>query len=75
MEGASPHHGIRGSTRGDPSLDEAGVSLDTLLRAPKEKLVYEYDFGNSGEHLLFLEVFEQEVRKVGFFMALVVMSC
>jgi len=38
-----------------PTLDEAGVSLDTLLRAPKEKLVYEYDFGDSWEHVVSLE--------------------
>jgi hypothetical protein len=35
--------------------DERRARLNQLLRAPKEKLVYEYDFGDSWEHVVLLE--------------------
>jgi len=38
-----------------PTISEADVRLDTLLRAPKERLIYEYDFGDSWEHVVLLE--------------------
>lgn len=35
--------------------DERKVRLDQLLKAPNDKMGYEYDFGDSWEHLILLE--------------------
>jgi hypothetical protein len=35
--------------------DERRVKLNQILTAPKQKLVYEYDFGDSWEHVVLLE--------------------
>lgn len=35
--------------------DERGIRLDRLLRRPKDRLVYEYDFGDGWEHDIVLE--------------------
>ncbi len=39
----------------DDVEDERKVKLNQLLRAPKAKLAYEYDFGDSWAHVLLLE--------------------
>ncbi|MHA7177015.1 plasmid pRiA4b ORF-3 family protein [Arthrobacter sp. Sr24] len=40
---------------GDPPADEEGVALNTLLHAPKDTLLYTYDFGDNWEHTITLE--------------------
>lgn len=40
---------------GEPPLDEYGVPLNTLLTAPKDRLHYQYDFGDDWEHTITLE--------------------
>ena len=35
--------------------DESGVRLRQVLREPKDRIAYEYDFGDSWEHLIQLE--------------------
>lgn len=35
--------------------DERGVRLDALLQWPRQKLVYEYDFGDGWQHTVLLE--------------------
>ena len=40
---------------GDPSPDDARVRLAQLLRAPKDKLLYLYDYGDDWEHLVALK--------------------
>ena len=35
--------------------NERGVRLDSLLRSPRDKIVYEYDFGDGWEHTIVLE--------------------
>ncbi len=37
------------------TVDSAGVHLSDLLRKEKDKIVYEYDFGDSWEHEMLLE--------------------
>jgi hypothetical protein len=37
--------------------DSRNIKINTLLNAPKDKIIYEYDFGDSWEHLI-------EVKKV-----------
>ena len=44
-------------------VNEKKVRLNELLRKPKDRLVYEYDFGDSWEHDLVLE--GVEIAKVG----------
>lgn len=48
-----------GPTRGERAVDdvieERTVSLSSLLEAPKQKLKYEYDFGDGCEHTVLLE--------------------
>ena len=38
-----------------PRQDEKGVLLRQVLQKPKDRLAYEYDFGDSWEHLVVLE--------------------
>ena len=38
-----------------PKEDSRGVRLDSVLRKEKDKIVYEYDFGDSWEHEILLE--------------------
>ncbi|WP_125610159.1 plasmid pRiA4b ORF-3 family protein [Specibacter cremeus] len=40
---------------GEPAKDETAVTLADVLKREKDKLVYEYDFGDSWEHTLTLE--------------------
>ncbi len=40
---------------GMSGVDEAGVRLDQLLDAPGDTLDYEYDFGDSWQHIITLE--------------------
>ncbi len=47
-----------GEDEGFPSMsvvDSVGVPLQSLLRKEKDKVVYEYDFGDSWEHQVLLE--------------------
>ncbi len=39
----------------DDMEDEKNVSLDQVMYNPKGKLIYEYDFGDSWEHVILLE--------------------
>jgi len=39
----------------DDVVDESRVALNSLLEAPKQKLKYEYDFGDGWEHTVLLE--------------------
>ncbi|MEO0735115.1 MAG: plasmid pRiA4b ORF-3 family protein, partial [Bacteroidota bacterium] len=39
----------------DFAEDYAGLTLADFLQAPKDKLIYEYDFGDSWEHRIELE--------------------
>jgi len=48
-------YGVSDGVDFPPIIDEEEVRFDTLLRAPKEWLIYEYDFGDSWEHVVLLE--------------------
>ncbi|MES2572601.1 MAG: plasmid pRiA4b ORF-3 family protein [Verrucomicrobiota bacterium] len=42
-----------------PVLDEGKVRIDEVLNAPGQKLMYEYDFGDSWGHVITLEAVSQ----------------
>lgn len=44
----------------DGDLDERGVRLGSLLAAPGDALLYEYDFGDGWEHAVVLEATEPD---------------
>ena len=49
------NYGVPSPDDWEPVRDERRVKLNKLLREPKETLLYEYDFGDSWEHVVVLE--------------------
>ncbi|MDT8400015.1 MAG: plasmid pRiA4b ORF-3 family protein [Pseudomonadales bacterium] len=49
------HFGNSDPDHDDRTLNETGVKLESLLKGRKDRLVYEYDFGDGWEHEVVLE--------------------
>ena len=49
------HYGVPDPDDFEEVRDERRVTLDQILTGPKQKLVYEYDFGDGWEHVVLLE--------------------
>ena len=45
------------------NVDYSGTKISALLRKEKEKIIYEYDFGDSWEHTIVLEKILEKVVK------------
>lgn len=49
-----------GDDFGDPAEDEADVTVDEVLKKPKQKITYTYDFGDNWEHVVTLVAIHQD---------------
>lgn len=49
------HYGVPHPDDWEPIRDERRVRLNALLRAPKDRLDYQYDFGDGWDHRVVLE--------------------